>query len=144
MRALALSLVALAFVACGGDKEPAKSADSQSVPEPSDPPPAPATATPNGSVAPPVAGPPKKKRPYEIANLCPRPATIIFGEDAKAPTAGRKTLGGNDKIDDGPRDGDGNQIIWLVVRDEPLVKVRVSRSTKRIEIGTSCDTLEMH
>ena len=142
MRSLFLAFVVL--VACGGDKEPAKSADSQSAPEPAEPPAEPASATPNGSVAPPVAGPPKKRKPYEIANLCPRPATIIFGEDPKATTAGRKTLGGNDKIDDGPREPDGNQIIWLMVRDEPLVKVRVSRGTKRVEIGTSCDTLEMH
>lgn len=77
-------------------------------------------------------------------NLCPRPVTIVFGEDPKAANAGRKTLAGNDKIDDGPRDNDGNQIIHLIVRDEPLVKVRVSRGTKRIEVGTSCDTLEMH
>ena len=77
-------------------------------------------------------------------NLCPRPATIIFGEDPKAANAGSRTLAGNDKIDDGPRDNDGNQIIHLVVRGEPLVRVRVSRATKRVEIGTSCDTLEMH
>ena len=47
-------------------------------------------------------------------------------------------------LEDGPRDADGNQIIHLMVRGEALVKVRVSRATNRVEIGTSCDTLEMH
>lgn len=140
MRSVGLALLAFVFLGCGGEakKEPATGADPPSAPEaPSaapEPPPAPNAA----------AVPPKKRKPYEIVNLCPRPATIIFGEDPKASGAGSRTLAGNDKIDDGPRDNDGNQIIHLVVRGEPLVRVRVSRATKRVEIGTSCDTLEMH
>lgn len=137
MRAITTLVLTIALFACGGDakKEPVTSAEppesTAATPEPTSSEPAPAPA-------------PKKRKPYEIVNLCPRPATIIFGEDPKAPNAGSKTLAGNDKIDDGPRDADGNEIIHLVVRGEPLVKVRVSRGTKRVEIGTSCDTLEMH
>lgn len=86
----------------------------------------------------------KKRRPYEIANLCPSMVTLIYGEDPKAAGAVTVSLGGNAKIDEGPRDNDGNQIIWLVVRGSPLVKVRVSKGSKRVEVGTSCDTLEMH
>lgn len=138
----ALVLLALVLVACGGDKEPAKSADPSVASTPTAT--APMNTEPGPAASPDPAPVAKKRKPYEIVNLCPRPATIIFGDDPKASTAGRKTLGGNDKIDDGPRDPEGNQIIWLIVREEPLVKVRVSRGTKRIEIGTSCDTLEMH
>jgi hypothetical protein len=130
----------LLVIGCGGEgkKDPATSADpnNASTTAPSAP-----EATPASTAA---AAPVKKRKPYEIVNLCPRTATIIFGEDPKAANAGKRTLAGNDKIDDGPRDPDGNQVIHLLVRDEPLVKVHVSRATKRVEIGTSCDTLEMH
>ena len=135
----ALALLAFVLVACGGEKPPAKSNDidirtTATADSDSSSPPASSSAT----------APAKKRKPYEIVNLCPRTTTIVFGEDPKAANAGKRTLAGNDKIDDGPRDPDGNQIIHLLVRDEPLVKVRVSRATKRVEIGTSCDTLEMH
>lgn len=138
-RVLSFGLLSLALVACGSDakKDPATSADVPSTP----------SSTPEATPAPTasaVAAPAKKRKPYEIANLCPRPVTILFGEDPKSPNVGTKTLAGNDKIDDGPRDADGNQIIHLMVRGEPLVKVHVSRATKRVEVGTSCDTLEMH
>lgn len=130
----------LVLVACGGEakKEPATSADSNNASTPSTS--APETA-PTASA---VAAPAKKRKPYQIVNLCPKTVTILFGEDPKAPNVGSKTLAGNDKIEDGPRDADGNQIIHLMVRGEALVKVRVSRATNRVEIGTSCDTLEMH
>lgn len=130
----------LVLVACGGEakKEPATSADSNNASPPSTS--APETA-PTASA---VAAPAKKRKPYQIVNLCPKTVTILFGEDPKAPNVGSKTLAGNDKIEDGPRDADGNQIIHLMVRGEALVKVRVSRATNRVEIGTSCDTLEMH
>ncbi len=138
MRALALSLFAVAAVACGSDKkEPSTpSATNSEI----------ATATPSQAPTAPAAPEPpaKKRKPYEIVNLCPKVVNLLFGDDPKAPGTGSRMLGGNGRIDDGPRDNDGNQIVWLIVRDEPLVKVRVSRATKRIEVGTSCDTLEMH
>lgn len=109
------------------------------------PPPSTASAAPEAAPsASPAALPAKKRKPYEIVNLCARPVNLVFGDDPKSPGAGKRVLAGGDKIDDGPRDPEGNQIIWLIVRDEPLVKVRVSRGSKRVEVGTSCDTLEMH
>ena len=142
MRALALSVVAFVLVACGGSKEPPNSVDVHDIADADHASTPPTAATP-AAAAPTQEPPAKKRKPYEIINLCPRPATIIFGEDAKAGMPGR-TLSGNDKIEDAPRDKDGNQVIHLLVRGEPLVKVHVSRGTKRVEIGTSCDTLEMH
>jgi hypothetical protein len=139
MRPSVILATLLLVAGCGGEgKDPATSADAKNASTS-------AASTPEATPAPSATAPPAKKRkPYEIVNLCPRPVTIIFGEDPKAANVGKRTLAGNDKIDDGPRDPDGNQIIHLLVRDEPLVKVHVSRGTKRVEIGTSCDTLEMH
>ena len=138
---LSFALLSLALVACGGDakKDPATSADSNNATSASSTPEAAPASTPSATAA-----PAKKRKPYQIVNLCPKTVTILFGEDPKAPNVGSKTLAGNDKIDDGPRDPDGNQVIHLMVRGEALVKVRVSRATNRVEIGTSCDTLEMH
>jgi hypothetical protein len=143
MRALALPVIGFALIACGGSGKEA-SGDPAVAATPTAT--APASAEPGPASAPEQEAPKKKRKPYEIVNLCPNVVTLIFGttEDPKAPNNGSRTLGGNGRIDDGPRDPDGNQRIWLMVRDTPLVTVHVSRATKRIEIGTSCDTLEMH
>lgn len=130
-------------VACGGGKEP-KVADDKGAMDPPETAPAP----PPAEAAPSPAPQPKRRKPYEVVNLCPRVVTLLFDKggstDPKASTVGSRTLAGNAKMDDPPRDSDGNQVIWLMVREAPLVSVRVSRGTTRVEVGTSCDTLEMH
>ncbi|MBX3230532.1 MAG: hypothetical protein KIT84_02635 [Labilithrix sp.] len=144
MRAV-LCFAAAAVVACGGKESKTPDDVSTDPPEASPvAPPAPASS-PSPEATPAV---PKKRKAYEIVNLCPNVVTLLFdkggSEDPKAATVGSRTLAGNGRIDDPPRDNDGNQVIWLMVRDAPLVRVRVSRGTTRVEVGTSCDTLEMH
>lgn len=134
----------LFVAACGGGGGTGKPEGDPSVvasPTPEGTAPANAEPGPASAIEQPM---PKKRRPYEIVNLCPTMVTLIYGEDPKGPNPQTAALAGNAKIDEGPRDNDGNQIIWLVVRGSPLVKVRVSKGTKRVEVGTSCDTLEMH
>lgn len=143
MRVLALVLGVGLLAACGGGGGSGKpEGDPSVVGQPNPEGTAPANTEPGP--APAIEQPVRKRRPYEIVNLCPTMVTLIYGEDPKAANAPTISLGGNARIEEGPRDKDGNQIVWLVVRGDPLVKVRVSKGTKRVEIGTSCDTLEMH
>lgn len=129
-------------VACGGDGKEPSTAEKKAALEP------PETSAVAPAPAAPAPEPPTKRKPYEIVNLCPKVVTLLFdkggSENPKAGTVGNRTLAGNGTMADPPRDPDGNQVIWLLVRDEPLVRTRVSRGTKRVEVGTSCDTLEMH
>lgn len=145
MRFLSLGALVFLVIGCGDDKPPKTAEDKVAMA----PPEAAPVASPPAAPAPaPAPEPPAKRRPYELVNLCPKPVTLLFdkggSEDPKAASVSRQNLAGNGRIDEPPRDKDGNQVIWLIVRDEPLVRVRVSRGTKRIEVGTSCDTLEMH
>jgi len=134
----------LSVVACGG-------ADPK-VPAPGDgPAPTTTAASPTGAAvdgAPaagdPAAGAKKARKPFSIHSSCPDVATILFGEDPKAAGAGRRTVASNSAID-GPRDDDGKQTVWLLDdKGEPLVKVRVTRGMKEVEIGRSCRTLDAH
>jgi hypothetical protein len=96
----------------------------------------------SGSAAPSAAESARKRRPFELYNSCTDVVTIAFGDDPKAPTAGRKTVAPSSAIE-GPRDGEGNQTVWLLDgAGEGLVKVRVTRGMKRVEVGRSCRTLD--
>lgn len=88
------------------------------------------------------AAPVRQRKPFEIHNSCTEVVTIVFGDDAKAPGAAKRTLAAYGTAD-GPRDNDGNQTVWLVdANGEPLVKVRVTRGMKHVEVGRSCRTLD--
>lgn len=106
-------------------------------------------APPAASVDPAVANdrgddpaPARKRKPFEIYNACGQIVTVVFGEDAKAQGAGRRTLTASSSVE-GPRDDKGNQTVWLLdEKGEPLVKVHVTRGMKRVEVGRSCRTLD--
>lgn len=136
LRALLLRLgpFALSFLAGCARPEPAPA-----------PPAAPTTsAAPEAPLptAEPAAAEPKKRRPYEIHSACTDVVTVAFGDDPKAPSAGKRTLAPDSSIE-GARNADGNQTVWLLdASGEPLVKVNVTRGMKRVEIGKSCRTLD--
>ncbi len=134
---LATSLFAAS--ACGNKAEPS----APTTPIASD---APTTsATPPASAEPAASAEPepaRKRRPYEIVSNCSDVVTIVFGENAKDPKAGKKTIAPSSTLE-GVRDNEGNQTIWLLdTSGEPLVKVHVTRGMKRVEIGKSCRTLD--
>jgi hypothetical protein len=84
----------------------------------------------------------RPRKPFPITSSCPDIATIVFGEDPKAPGAGRRTIASHSSIE-GPRDADGKQTVWLLDdKGEPLVKVHITRGMKTLEIGRSCRTLD--
>jgi hypothetical protein len=130
------SLVSLTLLgslcACGGDeaKTPrTPSASASATPEPT------ATATE-------PAPEPRKRKPFEIYSNCLDVVTVVFGEDPKQASAGKRPIAPSSAIE-GPRDAEGNQTVWLLdAQGEPLVKVHVTRGMKRVEIGKSCRTLD--
>jgi hypothetical protein len=129
------ALVAVAVVGCG-DKEPAKAPDTSSTSTPSTSEP-PSTAS---STA--AAEPAKPRKPFEIYSSCTDVVTVAFGADPKAANVGKRTIAPSSSIE-GPRDADGNQVVWLLdTNSEPLIKVHVSRGMKKVEIGKSCRTLD--
>ena len=124
-RSVFFSIVAITLVSgCGGDKQPA----ATPAPEPTP------SAAPVASAEP--APEPKKRKPFEIYSHCSEVVTVVFGENAKAPNAGRRTIAPSSMIE-GPRDNDGNQTVWLLDdKGEPLdTKGHVSRGMKRVEVG---------
>lgn len=144
----AASAFALVGLGCGNKPEPM-------TPSLSDPagaalsPTAPAGSGPAAAADPPdegAAGSPAEhhrgRKPFSIHSSCTEVTTIVFGEDPKAPGAGRRTVASNSSID-GPRDAEGKQTVWLLdAKGEPLVKVHVTRGMKQLEIGRSCRTLD--
>jgi len=86
----------------------------------------------------------RQRKPFPIHSSCTEVVTIVFGEDPKAPAAGRRTVAPNSAID-GPRDVDGKQTVWLLDdKGEPTVNVHITRGMKQLEIGRSCRTLDAH
>jgi hypothetical protein len=134
-------LFALVFVfACGGP-EPA-AAPAPPSPAVAPPPPASAAAPPATSAATSEPEPAVHRRPFEVYSHCGDVVTVVFGEDPKAANAGGHTVAPSASIE-GPRDADGNQTVWLLdSAGAPLIKVRVTRGMKRVEIGRSCRTLD--
>lgn len=111
-------------------------------------PPPSAVVTDAGAAAPPDAPPPaaepakKPRKPFEIHNACTDVVTVVFGENPTAASAYQRKLAPS-TTGDGPRDDEGNQTVWLLDGNgEPLVKVRVTRGMKRVEVGRSCRTLD--
>jgi hypothetical protein len=138
---LTLSLVSLSLLAvgCGSKPEPATPSLSDPAGAASGPLPAPAEPEPAASGAEPAH---RQRKPFPIHSSCSEVVTIVFGEDPKAPGAGRRTVAPNSSID-GPRDADGKQTVWLLDdKGEQLVKVNITRGMKTLEIGRSCRTLD--
>src|SRR5262249_4511377 len=107
---LLLLALPLALVHCGDNKSEVKAPSTSS----SDQAPTTSAATPTPS-ADPVASsssspeePKKPRKPFEIYSNCSDVVTVVFGENAKDPKAGKKTIAPSSGID-GPRDNDGNQ-----------------------------------
>lgn len=112
-------------------------------------------AAPASSAPPPVAeaadggasvasadAPKRPRKPFEIYNACTDVVTVVFGENPTAPNVYQRRLAPSTS-GEGPRDDDGNQTVWLLDgTGEPLVKVRVTRGMKRVEVGRSCRTLD--
>lgn len=95
-----------------------------------------------GAAAAPALAEAPRRKPFEIHNACTDVATVVFGENPTAPGAYQRKLAPSTS-GDGPRDADGNQTVWLLdANGEPLVKVRVTRGMKRVEVGRSCRTLD--
>lgn len=140
---LLVSTSVIAALGCGNKPDPA-------TPSLSDPagaavsPTAPAepAAVPDEGAAGSPAEHHRGRKPFPIHSSCSDITTIVFGEDPKAPGAGRRTVASNSSID-GPRDNEGKQTVWLLdAKGEPLVKVNVTRGMKQLEIGRSCRTLD--
>jgi hypothetical protein len=86
--------------------------------------------------------PKRSRKPFEIRNACTDVVTVVFGESPTAANAYQRKLAPS-TTGDGPRDDEGNQTVWLLDETgEPLVKVRVTRGMKRVEVGRSCRTLD--
>lgn len=134
-----LSVAILAFSVACGDKEPAK---APAAPAGSS---VPASASGVASAEPAPAEPapePRRRKPFEVYSACSDPVTVVFAEDPKAASAGKRVIVPSSSIE-GPRGSDGNQTVWLLdMNGEPLVKVHVTRGMKRVEIGKSCRTLD--
>lgn len=139
-KGIGVALVVLA-AACGGSSEPPKTAEKgTSTTAPADADAGATTAIPAPAASAEPAKP--RRKPFEIHNACTDVATIVFGENATAPNAYQRKLAPSTDAE-GPRDDDGNQTVWLLdEHGDPLVKVRVTRGMKRVEIGRSCRTLD--
>lgn len=134
---LAALVTAPLLVACGG-KEPAPAASPASAATPE----APAASAEPPTQAEPPPEPAKPRKPFEVYNGCADVVTVVFAEDPKAASAGKRTIAPSASIE-GPRNPDGNQTVWLLdASGEPLIKVNVTRGMKRVEIGRSCRTLD--
>jgi len=145
--ALTVLLAGAAASACGGGAKDANVAAASAASAPADPG---AAAAPSAASSEPAApasaepAPPRKKRPLSIHSSCPKVATVVFGDDPKAPDAGKRTIAPNSSIE-GPRDDAGKVTVWLLDDSgAPVIKVHVTRGIKEVEIGRSCSTLDAH
>jgi len=137
--AIGFVLLLLAAAACG-DKEPAKSPEVSSSSGSAVPTETASTATPPA----PAEEPKKPRKPFEVYSSCAEVVTVVFHADPKAANAGKRTIAPSSSIE-GPRDADGNQVVWLLdEKGEPIIKVNVTRGMKKVEIGKSCRTLDAH
>ncbi len=85
--------------------------------------------------------PASRRKPFEVYNACHDVANIAFGGDGRAEQS-KQTIAPFSTLE-GARDEEGKQTVWLLdEKREPLVKVIVTRTMKRVEIGRSCRTLD--
>jgi len=147
---LAFVLSLFAAGACGNKSEPATPSLSDPAHAAVDPTSTASSPLPAASADPEGAGAGgekhhRQRKPFPIHSQCTRVVTIVFGEDPKAATAGRRTIAPDSTID-GPRDSEGKQTVWILdEKGEPLpVKVHITRGMKQLEIGRSCTTLDAH
>lgn len=130
----------LGIIGCGGGAEPPKTTATAATPV------EPVTDGGASTAAAPVDTAPAKRprKPFEIHNTCTDVATVVFGDNPKAPGVYERKLAPS-TTGEGPRDDEGNQTVWLLdPNGEPLVKVRVTRGMKKVEVGRSCRTLDAH
>ncbi len=135
------TVLVLLCCACGNQPDPAKPT-TPTAPDPV------ASASDAGVADPEVVGEnpakPRHRKPFPIHSSCPDVVTIVFGEDPKAPAAGRRTVASNSEIE-GPRDAEGKATVSLLDdKGEPIAKVHINRGMKQLEIGRSCRTLDAH
>lgn len=149
--ALVSSLVAVG--ACGNKPEPASpslSDPAHAAVDPSNP--GASAALPAASADPQGAGGAgaeshhRQRKPFPIHSACARVVTVVFGDDPKAPGAGRRAIAPDSTID-GPRDADGKATVWIL--DEkgeplPLKPAQITRGMKQLDIGRSCTTYDAH
>jgi hypothetical protein len=112
-----------------------------------DPKPVASAAPPSSSAAPDpdVVGDnpakPRQRKPFEIHSSCSSVVTVVFGDDPKAPNAGKRTVAPNSAID-GPRDADGKQTVTVLdEKGNPIGTVHITKGMKRLEVGRSCQTV---
>lgn len=135
-----MTLGMLAFSISCGDGEPPRS------PRAAEPPPPVASSrlapVESAKVTPEAAPEARRRRPLEVYSACGDVVTVVFADDPKAADAGRRTIAPSSAIE-GPRGDGGTQTVWLLdASGEPLLKVRVTRAMRRVEIGKSCRTLD--
>ena len=149
--AFILSLAAVG--ACGNKSEPATpslsdpahAAVDSNNPDASSALPA-ASADPQGAGGAGAESHHRQRKPFPIHSACARVVTVIFGDDPKAPNAGRRTIAPDSTID-GPRDADGKATVWIL--DEkgeplPMKPAQITRGMKQLDIGRSCTTYDAH
>jgi hypothetical protein len=140
MRKVVLPFFVL-VAACGNSAAPTTPTTASSA-TPSEPATSVASAEPPASASPSEPEPQRKKRPLEIKNACHSVVTVVFGEDPKAETSGKRTIAGDTSID-GPRDAEGKMTVHLLdEKSEKVATVHVTRGMKKVEIGASCRTLD--
>ena len=143
MAARALALVVLvassSAVACGGAETPRVTPPTAGSAAPEV---ASKSSVDAGAAAPAATAAKPFRKPFELHNACTEVVTVVFGEDPKRPDVYLIRLAPS-STGEGPRDDAGNQTVWLLDgTDEPLVKVRVTRGMKRVEVGRSCRTID--
>ena len=149
--AFVLSLAAVG--ACGNKSEPATPSLSDPAhagvdpnnPDASSALPA-ASADPQGAGGAGAESRHRQRKPFPIHSACARVVTVIFGDDPKAPSAGRRTIAPDSTID-GPRDAEGKATVWIL--DEkgeplPMKPAQITRGMKQLDIGRSCTTYDAH
>ena len=148
---LVLSLVAVG--ACGNKSEPATPSLADPAHAAVDPSNSDASsALPAASADPQGAGGAgaesrhRQRKPFPIHSSCARVVTVVFGDDPKAPNAGRRTIAPDSTIE-GPRDADGKATVWIL--DEkgeplPMKPAQITRGMRQLDIGRSCTTYDAH
>lgn len=141
MRTIVLACSFLLLAACGNGADPATPAGVPTASSAPKPGPSSSASTPDPDVAGDNPAKPRSRKPLEIHSSCPSIVTVIFGDDPKAESAGRRTLAPNSAID-GPRDADGKQTVTVQNEKGDFIgTVHITKGMKRLEVGRSCQTV---